>query len=103
MESDNLGGPKTDKTALSATIERLTWLTALDKLKDKKASTQRKDVTKRLLEYPENLRKTLTEDNGPENTEHQKLADNANLAVYFCHAYHSLTPYDKMNELLGIT
>lgn len=88
-ETDNLGGPKTDKTALSVTTERLSRLTHLDKLKDKKAATKRKTLTKQLRKYPDKLKLTLTEDNGPENTEHLKLTDDVKIDVFFCHAYHS--------------
>lgn len=88
-ESDNLGGPKTDKTALSVTTERLARLTLLSKLKDKKAKTKRQALTKRLSKYPKELRLTLTEDNGPENTEHQQLSDDVKIEVFFCHSYHS--------------
>lgn len=88
-ESDNLGGPKTDKTALSVTTERLTRLTHLDKLPNKKAQTKRQVLTKRLSKYPSQLRLTLTEDNGSENTEHKQLSDDVKIDVFFCHAYHS--------------
>lgn len=88
-ESDNLGGKVTDKTALSVTIERLSRLTHLDRLKDKKAITKRQALTKRLSKYPKKLRLTLTEDNGTENIQHKQLADDLKLDVFFCHAYHS--------------
>lgn len=88
-ETDNLGSPKTDKTALSVTTERLSRLTLLDKLADRKAATKRQALTKRLSKYPKELRLTLTQDNGPENTEHQQLSDDVKLDVFFCHAYNS--------------
>jgi transposase, IS30 family len=88
-ESDNLGSPKTDKSALSVTVERLSRLTLLDKLTDRKAATKRQALTKRLSKYPKKLRLTLTEDNGSENIEHQQLSDDAQIDIFFCHAYHS--------------
>ena len=36
--------------------------------------------------YP---RRTLTADNGKENTKHQEIAKTLQLAMYFCHAYAS--------------
>ena len=103
-ESDNLGGKVTDKTALSVSIERLSRLTALDKLADKKAATKRQAVAKRILEYPEKLRLTLTEDNGPENTEHKQLAEDIKMEIFFCHAYHSWEKggVENMNQRLRI-
>lgn len=88
-ETDNLGSPKADKTALSVTDERLSRLTILSKLKDHKAATKRLVLTKRLSKYPKDLRLTLTQDNGSENTEHQQLADDVKMDIFFCHAYHS--------------
>lgn len=88
-ESDNLGGPKTDKTALSVSIERLSRVTHLDKLKDRKAATKREALTKRLSKYPKELRLTLTEDNGSENTEHKQLSNDLSVDIFFCHSYAS--------------
>lgn len=103
-ESDNLGGPKTDKSALSVTVERLARLTILTKLKDKKAITKRQALTKRLSKYPKALRLTLTEDNGPENTEHKQLADDVKMDIFFCHSYHSWEKggVENMNQRLRI-
>ena len=103
-ESDNLGGKVTDKTALSVTVERVARLTLLTKLKDKKAATKREALTQRLSKYPQQLRLTLTQDNGSENTEHKQLADDLNLAVFFCHAYHSWEKggVENMNQRMRI-
>ena len=88
-ESDNLGGKQTDKTALSVTVERLSRLTILSKLRDRKAVTKRLALTKRLSKYPKELRLTLTQDNGLENTQHKQLSDDVKMDIFFCHAYHS--------------
>ena len=88
-ESDNLGGKVTDKTALSTTIERKTRKTHLVKLTDRKASTKTIAVVTHVTAYPEHIRKTLTLDNGSENTQHQKITSETGMAIYFCHAYHS--------------
>ena len=47
---------------------------------------------------------TLTEDNGPENTEHQQLADDVKMDIFFCHAYHSWEKgsVENMNQRLRI-
>lgn len=88
-ESDNLGGKTTDKTALSVTVERVTRYTILNKLSNRLASTKRGVLVRRLGVYPNQLRLTLTVDNGSENTEHMKLSEELQMMVYFCHAYHS--------------
>lgn len=85
-ETDNLGGGQTDKTALSVTVERKILFTLLTKLQDRSATTKKEAVIARLLEYP---RKTVTADNGKENTYHQQIAETLQIAMYFCHAYAS--------------
>jgi len=85
-ETDNLGGGQTDKTALSVTVERKLLFTLLTKLHDRTAGTKTEALITRLQEY---RRKTLTADNGNENTYHQEIAKALGIAVYFCHAYAS--------------
>jgi transposase, IS30 family len=61
----------------------------LTKLHDRKAVTKTEAVTQRLTVYSEDLRRTLTADNGSENTNHQEITQQTGMKVYFCHAYHS--------------
>lgn len=88
-ESDNMEGVKTDKQSVSVTVERALRLTHLTKVAVKKASSKTSAVTYRLGVYPKKLRKTITVDNGSENTNHQDLKIQLGTNVYFCHAYHS--------------
>ena len=88
-ETDNIIGEKTDETALSVTVERVTRITLLTKLQDRTAQTKTEAVTKRLTDYPERTRRTLTADNGSENTNHQEITQKTGMKVYFCHPYHS--------------
>jgi IS30 family transposase len=85
-ETDNVIGKQTDKTALSVTVERKILFTLLTKLMDRTAMTKKKAVITRMQEYP---RKTLTADNGKENTYHQEIAEGLAISMYFCHAYAS--------------
>jgi IS30 family transposase len=85
-ETDNIIGKQTDKTALSVTVERKTRFTIITKLSDRSAQTKANAVIKRLAAY---VTKTLTTDNGSENTNHKKIAEALKLLMYFCHAYHS--------------
>lgn len=85
-ETDNVIGKQTDQTALSVTVERITKMTLLSKLRDRTAQVKAAAVIERLSQY---VRKTLTADNGAENTNHQEIAQALGLSMYFCHAYHS--------------
>jgi len=38
---------------------------------------------------PQELRRTLTLDNGSENTNHSALAEQLNMKIFFAHPYHS--------------
>lgn len=88
-ETDNVIGRQTDEAALSVTVERVTRVTLLTKLQDRKATTKVLALVARLGGYPAVLRKTLTADNGSENTKHQEITAALTILVYFCHAYHS--------------
>lgn len=79
-ETDNVIGQQTDKTALPVTVERKILFTLLTKLVDRSAMTKRDAVITRMKEYP---RKTLTADNGKENTYHQDIANQLELSIYF--------------------
>lgn len=88
-ETDNMEGKKTDKSTSTATVERLTRLTLLNKLSDRSAEVKTTAVTDRLLEFPERARQTVTADNGKENSYHQQISDLTGVQMFFCHAYHS--------------
>ncbi len=85
-ETDNVIGKHTDKTALSVTVERKTRFTIITKLTDRTAKTKTEALIQRLKVYKT---KTLTADNGSENTQHKQIAQALTLLMYFCHAYHS--------------
>jgi IS30 family transposase len=85
-ETDNVIGKQTDKTALSVTVERKTRFTIITKLQDRTATTKTTALINRLQEH---VTRTLTTDNGAENTNHQQIARSLDLSMYFCHPYHS--------------
>ncbi len=87
-ESDNLIGMITDKTALSVTVERKLRLTLLAKVL-KTADGKTKGLFTKLSVLPDDLLKTLTEDNGKENTDHKQITNSLGMDVFFCHAYAS--------------
>jgi len=88
-ETDNVIGRQTDKTALSVTVERKLRLTIISKLTAKTADEKTKKLFERMSKLPQNLRRTITADNGAENTRHKQITASLDMSVYFCHAYHS--------------
>lgn len=88
-ESDNIIGRVTDKTALSVTVERKFRVTVMNKMREKTATEKNRVLFTRMSVLPEKLRKTMTEDNGSENTRHKQITESMGIAVYFCHPYAS--------------
>lgn len=88
-ETDNIIGHQTDKTALSVTVERKIKVTLLSKLFARSADEKTKKLFMRMALLPENLRKTMTVDNGSENANHKEITSSLDMLMFFCHAYHS--------------
>jgi IS30 family transposase len=88
-ETDNVIGKISDDSALSVSVERKTRLTIMSKLTSKKADEKLKVLFTRFSVLPEHLRRTMTTDNGKENTRHIEITNQLSMPVYFCHAYHS--------------
>lgn len=72
-ETDNLGGKVSDKTTISATIERKSRYTILQKLKNKSSIRKIHSIKSGVEQFPLEMRKTLAIDNGPENAKHRLL------------------------------
>lgn len=88
-ETDNVIGKQTDKSALSVTVERVIRVTLINKLWDRSAATKTATVGRRLNQFPDTLKRTVTADNGSENTNHRELTTLTDMLVFFCHPYHS--------------
>jgi len=88
-ESDNMEGIKSDRQSMSATVERVTRVTHITKVRVKRAIDKANSINYRLSVYPKKFRKTITFDNGSENTKHTDLIRDLGVKTYFCHAYHS--------------
>lgn len=88
-ETDNVIGRQTDKAALSVTVERTLRLTIMSKLAAKTADEKTKKLFVRMSSFPDKIRKTMTADNGAENTNHKQITESLGMEMYFCHAYHS--------------
>ncbi len=95
FETDLMEGTRKEKTVLNVEIERKTRYVMLSKLQNKKAKTKSEVMQKRLKMIQSLSRsrrplvKTITSDNGSENTLHKEIEINLNAKVYFAHAYHS--------------
>ena len=89
FESDNLEGLRSDKSVVSVTVERRIKKVYLTKLADRKSASKTRALNQRLSHLPRVARKTLTLDNGSENSGHQLISRELGLRVYFCHAYHA--------------
>lgn len=77
------------KAAIQSSIERQTRYTKLKKIPTKTAIVSRLALASQLSPLPPHLRRSLTYDNGSENTEHHLLNESLNLQSYFCEPYHS--------------
>lgn len=88
-ETDNVIGKSTDKTALSVTIERVSRYVIITKLQNRSARYKKDAVVGRLLMFPEEIRRTITTDNGKENYYHTQIANELSLKMYFAHPYSS--------------
>jgi len=90
-EGDLLIG-KDHQSAICVIVERKTRFIQLDLLHTYDARTVRKTIEKRFRRIEPNLRKSLTLDQGKENSEHKKLSENLKIDVYFCHPS---SPWEK--------
>lgn len=87
-EGDSLVSRKS-RVALNSLVERKTRLLCLTRLPQKTAEATRRAVLARLGNLPPEARRTLTLDNGTENTLHQEITAALGLQCYFSHPYAS--------------
>ena len=88
-ETDNMEGKKSDKLCVSATVERKTRYTLLGILENKTAVEKTNSVIGSLSSFPKPLLKTLTSDNGKENSYCQLTKSVLGTEVYKTTPYHS--------------
>jgi len=95
IETDLMEGTRSEKAVVSVEVFRKTRYTQLSKLPNKKAKTKEKILTKK-LKVVTSLQKSqrpvvrsITADNGSENTNHQKMSKALDVKFFFCQPYHS--------------
>ncbi len=95
LETDLMEGKRSQKTALSVLVDRKTRHANLGKVKNKSSYEKQKVLTSQIkhLQSLEKVDKpvvrTVTADNGSENTNHDKISKETGVMWYFCHPYHS--------------
>jgi IS30 family transposase len=77
------------KPGVNTLLERKTGLFFVTKVLDKTATATVKAIRSRLSVVPQELKYTLTLDNGPENSDWQSLEEQTKLKTYFAHPYRS--------------
>lgn len=87
-EGDTVVG-KRHSGGLVTLNERKSGFLITRKVKDRTARRVRRAITERMEQLPPALRRTLTLDNGKEFSEHERLAANLNMGVYFAEPYKS--------------
>jgi len=83
-EADSIIYPH--KKALNSLVERKTLITRLSLLNQKTAAETKSAIINQLQNLPV---KTITFDNGTENTLHQEVGQELAADTFFCHPYHS--------------
>ena len=81
-EGDIIKGAR-NASAVGTLVERTTRLVVLAKLNSTIAEEARRAFQRRLRRIPEGLRRTLTYDQGKEMAEHETLAENLRIRVFF--------------------
>ena len=87
-ESDTVVS-RQSKVALAVSLERISKLVKIKKIKQNKAEMFSKAIVRRMKTLPSCSRRSITYDNGSENTLHEFINDQLNTDSYFCNPYHS--------------
>jgi IS30 family transposase len=88
-ESDSMIGKLTRGEVLSVQKERKSQVVRLRKVGNKSSDETTKAIIGNLTGFPQSFRRTMTFDNGRENTKHEQLRNALGLDTYFCDPYSS--------------
>ncbi len=86
-ESDLVWG--SGRAALQVLVERKTRFVFIRRTRNKSAQANYDALSEALEQIPTSLRRTITYDNGSENTLHCELNDRFQLQSFFCQPYHA--------------
>lgn len=75
------------RPGINTLVERKTGYVFITKLKDRTSASTVSAVVSRMNILPNKARKTLTVDNGPENSDYESLENNTGLSVFYAHPY----------------
>jgi IS30 family transposase len=87
-ESDTVVS-RQSKVTLAVSIERISKLVKIKKIKQNKADMFSRAIIRRMKRLPSASRRSITYDNGSENALHEFINDQLNTDSYFCNPYHS--------------
>jgi IS30 family transposase len=87
-ETDLMEGVRSTRHVVSVTVDRRSGALILDKLTTKESQEKLDTMVARMSRIPFHVRKTMTFDNGMENTQHRRLLS-LRILTFFCAAYHS--------------
>ncbi len=87
-EGDTIVSPGR-RSGLVTMVDRKSGYVRVRKTSSLKAATTRQPARRSLRDLPESLRRTMTLDNGKEFAEHQQLAEDLQLDIYFAKPYAS--------------
>lgn len=77
------------KPGINTALERKSGIVRITKLAGKTSADTREALLKRFSNLPAHAKKTLTLDNGPENSDWERLEATLGLRCFFAHPYHS--------------
>lgn len=76
------------KPGINTCVERKTGLVFITKLNDKKSVSTLSALVRRMAAIPQNVRYTMTFDNGSENSMWRELEEATGIKTFFAHQYH---------------
>jgi len=86
-ESDTMEGRRSETAALNVLVERKSRILRLTKITDRTSAATRSAIIDKLKDIPRRACKSITYDNGHENSEHYKVNRKLKIQSYFCDAY----------------
>jgi IS30 family transposase len=75
------------KPGLNTLVERKVGLVFITKLRSKSSAATVEAMASRFKEVPDGFKKTVTLDNGPENSDYQSITEETGLDCFFAHPY----------------